>query len=426
MNKRDDTLQWFDKARFGLFVHFGLYSMLGRGEWVMNRENICPDEYRKLADKFRPDKFDADFICSLAAGAGMKYIVFTTMHHDGFRLYDTSLSDFCSVKTSAKRDFTAEVIAAARKHDLKIGLYHSLNNWFDKPDAVDALEDKGKYNTFIDNTFNRIRELLTKYSPVDILWYDGGWPFNSEGWQGIKMNELALSIQPQIIFNGRNGLPGDFGTPESHMTAPSPWRRWEACMTMNDSWGYNKGDSNWKSVKTMIKMLATAASGRGNLLLNIGPAGDGSIPEESVKRLTRVGEWMKINSEAIFTDEIFDYDMYTRGKGRSEWTNHGPFTASGNNLYLLGIKWMGSEYTLAGLESKVKKVSILGSQQEFKFTLQDNVLKVSGLPEEPPDRECTVLKMECESPPMIYRTGGMRVPRAPHPHYDPWPSDIKK
>ena len=173
-------------------------------------------------------------------------------------------------------------------------------------------------------------------------------------------------------------------------------------------------------------MLATAASGRGNILLNIGPSGDGSIPEESVKRLKRVGEWMKINSEAIFTDELFDYDMHTRGSGRSEWTNHGPFTASGNNLYLLGIKWMGSEYALAGLETKVKKVSILGGSKKYKFNYENNMLRVRDLPETPPDTECTVLKIECEGPPVIYRTGGMRVPRVPHPHYDAWPSDIKK
>ena len=426
MLEKENTLKWFCGARFGLFVHFGLYSMLGRGEWAMNREGILPKDYRKLADRFNPHKFDADAICALAVEAGMKYIVFTTMHHDGFRLYDTALSDFCSTRTAAKRDFTAEIMAAARNHGLKIGLYHSLNNWFDQPDAVDALENKGKYKIFMENTLNRIRELLEKYGPVEILWYDGGWPFNAKGWQADRMNKMVNSIQPQIIFPGRNGLPNDFATPEGHVSVPSPWRPWEACMTMNESWGFNKWDSNWKSVKTIIRMLTTVANGQGNLLLNIGPAGDGSIPRESVRILKRIGKWLKVNSEALTNTDKFDYDMYVRGNGRSEWSHQGVFTASGNNLYMLSIKWPGKEYSVAGLETMVKSVSILGDGKKYKFMQKNNVFSVSGLPEVPPDDECTVLKIECASPPVLYRTGGMRVPRVPHPHYDPWKSDIQK
>ncbi|MCK4983627.1 MAG: alpha-L-fucosidase, partial [Victivallaceae bacterium] len=305
MTIENSNIDWFVNARFGMFIHFGLFSMLTRGEWVMNKERIAPEEYRKLADEFNPVNFDADSLCSLAKEAGMKYIVFTTMHHEGFRLYDTALTDFCSTKTLANRDFVAEVIDAARKHGLKIGLYHSLNNWYDKPDAVEALENKVKYQEFINNTFARIRELLMKYNPVDILWYDGWWPFNAQEWKAEEMNKMARSIQPHLIINGRNGLPGDFSTPEGHMSQPSPWRPWEACMTLNDSWGYHKGDHNWKSVKDVIQMLGTAANGNGNLLLNIAPKGDGSIPGTSLKILKRLTHWMKINGEAIFNTDIF-------------------------------------------------------------------------------------------------------------------------
>ncbi|OGV39379.1 MAG: hypothetical protein A2020_09135 [Lentisphaerae bacterium GWF2_45_14] len=419
------NIEWFLQARLGLFVHFGLYSMLARGEWVMNREGIPVEEYRKLADRFNPEKFDPDFICSLAVEAGMKYIVFTTMHHEGFRMYDSSLTDYCSTKSAAKRDFVAEIISSAKKHGLKTGLYHSLNNWFDKPDAVDALEDKKQYDTFIDNTFSRIKELLTKYNPVDILWYDGWWPFNATGWQAERMNEMALSIQPQILFNGRNGLAGDFGTPEGHMSAPSPWRPWEACMTMNNNWGYHSGDNDWKSLQRIIRMLAAAASGKGNLLLNIGPMGDGFVPAESVETLKGLGKWLRVNGEAVFDTDILDFDLLSRGEHRGDWEHHGIFTASGNNLYLMAMNWMGPEYVLTGLETKVKKVSILGDAKKYHFSCNNGKMKISGLPENAPDKDCSVLKIECEAPPVIYRTGGMRIPATPHPHYDPCPSDIK-
>jgi len=414
----------FEDLRFGMFVHFGLYSMLARGEWVMNKERIALKEYSKLADQFDPVNFDADSLCCLAKNAGMKYIVFTTMHHEGFRMYDTELTDFCSNKTLAKRDFVAEIITAARKHGLKIGLYHTLNNWYDKPDATDALEDKVKYHKFIDNTFARIRELLTKYNPIDILWYDGWWPFNAKGWKAEEMNEMARSIQPHIIINGRNGLPGDFSTPEGHMSQPTPWRPWEACITLNDSWGYHKGDNNWKSVKDVIQLLATAANGKGNLLLNIGPKGDGSIPKASLKIIKRLAAWMEINSESIFNTEIFTCDPYKRGNGRNDFSPHGMLTASGHNLYLLATNWMGSKYVLNGLETLVKSVSILGSDNNYPFQWQDNLLTVSGLPEAAPDDECTVIKIECDAPASIYNCGGMRIPDVSHPRYDPCSSDI--
>ncbi|MEE8455289.1 MAG: alpha-L-fucosidase, partial [Limibaculum sp.] len=148
-------------------------------------------------------------MCDLAVRAGMRYIVFTTMHHDGFRLYETELSDFSTARTAADRDLVAELIEAARKRDLRVGLYHSLNNWHDKPDAVDALEDRGACRTFIASVFARIRELVTKYNPIDVMWYDGWWPFNAEEWKAEEMNAMVRSIQPHILFNGRNGLPGD-------------------------------------------------------------------------------------------------------------------------------------------------------------------------------------------------------------------------
>ena len=245
-----NKLDWFVQARYGMFIHFGVYSLLERAEWVLNREAIPMAEYKQLAARFTAEKFDADALCGLAVRAGMRYVVLTTMHHDGFRLYPTKLSDFCS-----KRDLVGEMVTAARKHGLRIGLYHSLNNQADQPDAVAALEDKQAYERFIANTFERFRELVTRYNPIDTLWYDGWWPFNAEGWRAEELNAMVRAIQPHILFNGRNGLPGDFATPEGHLGAPKPWRPWEACMTLNDSWGFHAGDHNWKKPGQIADML---------------------------------------------------------------------------------------------------------------------------------------------------------------------------
>ena len=424
MQNTNENMKWFVDARYGMFVHFGLYSMLGRGEWVMNRERIAPEEYRKLANDFNPEKFNADEICQLAVDGGMKYIVFTTMHHEGFRMYDSGLSDFCSTKTLAKRDFVAEIIKAARQRRLKIGLYHSLNNWFDKPDGVDALEDKDKYEVFIKNTFARIKELLTRYKPFDILWYDGWWPFNAEGWQAEEMNKMVRSIQDDIIINGRNGLPGDFATPEQHLTAPSPWRPWEACITLNDHWGYYPGDNNWKTPVEIIKTLLACGKGNGNLLLNIGPDGNGAVPEKSVEIIRKVGQWIKDGgSEAIAANNALPFSPTMREEGdRGDWNAHAVFTATGKNLFATFLYSPQKEWVLNGLECKVLSVSHQGKTMEFNN--EADCLKVTldaGFENE----FCPVLKIECDQKPSIYRTAGMRLPQVEHPRYDPCEPDIQ-
>lgn len=417
--------RWFPEARYGLFIHYGLYSLLARGEWVMNREAIPVAEYKKLADRFTAEKFDAAAICDLAVRAGMRYVVLSTMHHEGFRLYDTALSEFSTAKTAAKRDLVAELVAAARKRNLRIGLYHSLNNWTDQPDSVAALEDKAAYAKFIENTFARLRELVTKFNPIDVMWYDGWWPFNAEGWRAEEMNATLRKIQPHLIFNGRNGLPGDFATPEGHLGSPTPCRPWEACMTFNDSWGFHAGDHNWKTPGQVVDLLATCAQGRGNLLLNIGPRGDGSVPEESVRTLETVGAWLKRGGEeAIFGTDSFTFDLQAKGNHRGDWNHNGPFTAKGTALYQLVRRWPGETLVVAGVEARVRAVTLLGASRPLKFTQGDGKVTVTGLPATPFDLLCPVVRFDCDRPPSLYLTGGLRTPSVAHPHYDPCPSDL--
>jgi len=403
-----------------LFIHYGLYSLLERAEWVMNREQIPVAEYRQLAGRFTASRFDAGAICDLAVRAGMRYVVLTTMHHEGYRLYPTKLSDFCS-----SRDLVGELVTAARARGLRIGLYHSLNNWMDQPDMVAALEDKAAYETCIRATHERLRELVTRYNPIDVLWYDGWWPFNAEGWRAEEMNAMVRKIQPHILFNGRNGLAGDFATPEGHLGAPKPWRPWEACMTMNDSWGYHAGDHNWKNPGQVVDMLAACAQGRGNLLFNIGPRGDGSIPEESVRVLEAVGAWMKRGgAAAIFDTESFTFDLREKGDHRGDWSSNGPLTVRGQSLFQLVRHWPGTTLTLAGLTARVERATLLGTDQPLRFTQSADRVVVTGLPVAPPDPVCPIIRFDCDRLPALYLTGGLRVPRVPHPHYDPCPSDI--
>lgn len=420
-----DTLDsnWFTDARFGLFVHYGLYSLLERGEWVLNREKIPLQEYRQLASRFKAERFNADALCDLAAEAGMRYIIFTTMHHDGFCLYDTKLTDFNSV-AACGRDLVDEIVRAARKRGLRICLYHSLNHWSAQPDAVAALENKSARETFIAKTRERVRELVTRYNPIDVLWYDGWWPFDAKGWKAAEMNAMVRSIQPHIIFNGRNGLAGDFATPENHLGAPSPWRPWEACMTMNQSWGYHGGDHAWKSPAQIVDMLATVASRKGNLVLNVGPRGDGSVPDESVTILKTLGAWMKRCGESVFDTDMFTFDLRERGDHCADWSGHGPFTAKGNAFYLLAQRWPGSTLTICGLECTVRNVVLLGSDRKIAWKQSGDKVVLTSLPSDPPDPVCPVFRFDCDRKPVMYLCGGMRTPNVPHPHYDPCPSDI--
>src|SRR5213593_3479822 len=234
---RERRMQWWHAARFGMFIHWGLYSTLGRHEWVMENEGIPVSEYERLAPKFKPIPNAARAWAQLAKRAGMKYMVMTTKHHEGFCNFDTKTTKYCAPKQGPGRDLVKEYVEAARAEGLRVGFYYSLMDWH-HPDGARCANDEAARRRFVDYIHTHIRELMTNYGKIDILWYDVAWPLDVKGWESEKMNKMVFELQPDIIVNNRNKLPGDFATPEQRIEAETGGRAWEACMTLNDSWGY--------------------------------------------------------------------------------------------------------------------------------------------------------------------------------------------
>lgn len=395
MAERDQRMAWWREARFGMFIHWGLYSQLGRHEWVMNRERTPMAEYEKLAESWQVKPWPADEWARLAKESGMKYMVMTTKHHEGFCLWNTQQTPYNAYRLGPKRDLVAEYVEACRKHGLKVGFYYSLMDWH-HPDGALCAKDEAARRRFLDFTQGCVRELVSNYGKIDILWYDVSWPLASpEAWESARMNAMVREIQPHILINNRSQLPEDFGTPEEHVTAESEGRDWEACMTFNGSWGYMPiaPAEDWLRPRQVLDMLRVASSGQGNLLLNIGPKPDGSVPEEAYERLAPVGRWLAANGEAVYGKV---------DRARVEWVPTGGFSVKGNTAYFWCSRWPGSEVVIGGLTGcRVQKASILATGQAFPFEQSENRLVIRGLPETNPDPHAgvTVLKLECDAPP---------------------------
>ncbi|RLF19924.1 MAG: alpha-L-fucosidase [Thermoprotei archaeon] len=385
----EDRIKWFIEARFGMFIHWGLYSILGRAEWVMYLERIPKDEYAKLADKFKPDKFNADEWVEIAKNAGMKYMVFTSRHHDGFSLFDSAYSDFTSTKTAAGRDFIAEYVEACRRAGMRIGIYYSLLDWRWDAYWKGPKKDPEGWSKFLNYVHGQVEELCTNYGKIDILWYDGAWPYTAEDWKSEELNEKVRKLQPQIITNNRSKIPGDFETPEQHIPWWSPPKRpWEACITMNDSWGYFEADRNWKSPRQIIGILAQCVSLGGNLLLNVGPRADGTFPPEAIEILSEIGRWMRVHGDSIY------------GAGPCPFTTTvGPITAKGKKAYVHALRWPGKEICVAGVGNSVQSAYILTTGEEVKFEQIGDRVFFKNLPRLAPDPYDTVIVMELDSEP---------------------------
>ncbi len=361
---KDERMEWWRDARFGMFVHWGLYAVPagtyqgkridGIGEWIMQHAHIPVEEYEQYAAKFNPIGFNADEWVRLAKNAGMKYIVITSKHHDGFCLWDSKVTDWDVMDaTPFQRDILAELARACKKHDVKLCFYHSIMDWH-HPDAQrpfypnynDTSRSNPNFSRYAETYLKpQLAELLANYGPLGVLWFDGEWIKDWTEPQGKALYAWLLEIQPDLIINnrvgkGRKGMEGlsksdaeyagDFGTPEQQIPATGlPGVDWETCMTMNDTWGYKSYDDNWKSTEDLLRKLADIASKGGNFLLNVGPTPEGLIPTASVQRLEAMGEWMAVNGESI-------YGTTASPIGAPAW---GRCTAKGNKLYLHVFDW---------------------------------------------------------------------------------------
>ncbi|MBN1893459.1 alpha-L-fucosidase [bacterium] len=410
--ERSERMAWWREARFGLFIHWGLYAVpagkykgeevWGTGEWIMNSAPIPVPEYEAYAARFNPVHFNADEWAGLAADAGMKYLVITSKHHDGFCLWDSKISGYDVMdRTPFKRDILRELSEACRRRGIRFCLYHSIMDWH-HPDAqgifypaYNTSKTNPGFQRYVDTYLKpQLEELVSGYGPLGVLWFDGQWINDWTLQTGRDLYRFVRSLQPDIIVNNRVGKGGtglsgrkeesvgDFGTPEQEIPPQGLLGvDWESCMTMNDTWGFRESDLNWKSDTTLIWNLAETASKGGNFLLNVGPTAQGLIPQASVDRLHRMGQWLRINGEAIYRTR--ECQIPEQGKNLR-------FTQSpdGGTVYALYLGRPGRGVKIKGLPLLPdSQVFLLGHEKPLQWKCEGDALNIEipqPLAENPP------------------------------------------
>ncbi len=406
----EQRVKWFRDAGFGMFIHWGLYSLLGHGEWAQWRENIHPQEYRKLAYEFNPINFDPHSWIELAKKGGAKYVVFTTRHHDGFSLWDTKVSDFKSTNFSTQRDFVAEYINAVRDAGLNVGLYYSPMDWSwpglnlklpgDDPLAWQKFVEKGpEYDTqawgrFCEYVHEQVRELMTNYGKIDLLWYDGCWYQTPEQWQSHKLNRMVRDLQPHIVINNRAGIEEDYDTPENEMPIgiKPQSRPWEVCMCMNDSWGYIPGDQCYKTPQQLINTLVRVRSGGGNILLNISPDATGKIPLKNIENFQIIGKWLKDNGESFYGATLAKVSTH----GTGYYAQPGLLTAKpeSNTIYYHILRYLGKNDHCVKVDASITSASLLIDNSKVEYEQNGKMVYFKNLPKHAPDPWITVIKLQ--------------------------------
>ena len=354
-----DKMDWFRDAKLGIFIHWGIYSVNGIDEsWSFYNNYISYEDYMKQLDGFTASKYDPDAWVSLIKQSGAKYSVITTRHHDGVALWDSKYGDLNTKnRTPAKRDLISPFVKSLRKNDLKVGLYYSHSDWshpdYDqfRGDSLRYTDDPAKWKRFLKYRKGQISEINTQFKP-DLVWFDGDWEHSAEEWQAKETREMMLEQNPKVILNSRLNGFGDYATPEQGVPIHPPKGEWELCMTMNDSWGFQGNDSNYKSPYQIIRIFADVLAQGGNLLLDIGPKADGTIPAEQEHILKELGSWTQKNSEAIFG---------TRA-GIPSTHFYGPSTLSPDKqtLYLFIPHAPKGPIVVKGLKNEINRIRIVG------------------------------------------------------------------
>ncbi|GAB4383509.1 MAG: hypothetical protein Kow0022_03500 [Phycisphaerales bacterium] len=430
----DHRMDWFRQARFGMFIHWGLYSIpagewnenTGHGEWIRTTAQIPIDQYDRLLHQFNPLRFAPDAWVQIAKDAGMNYIVITTKHHDGFALFDSRVSDFDVMATPFHRDIMAELADACRRHGIRIGWYYSIMDWhhpdylprrnWELPARPVADADFDRYLAFL---HAQVTELLTNYGPVGIMWFDGEWESTWNHTLGQALYDLCRSLQPDVIVNNRvdvgrrgmagisdPGFAGDFGTPEQEVPPTGiPGVDWETCMTMNSHWGWNRHDADWKSTQDLIRLLVDVASKGGNLLLNVGPRPDGTFPPQAVRRLREIGDWMDVHSPAIYGTTASPFPHLDWGRATARVAD------DASTLYLHVFDWPHDHsLVVPNLGNDIRSATLLTDGNAPLSWHRTGTDVLIDLPPLMPDERCTVVALEIQGRPLIYETPAIEAP----------------
>ena len=425
--ERDARLKWFREARFGMFIHWGLYSQAagefdgkptpGAGEWIMADLKVPVSKYQSLVPQFNPVKFDAREWVRVAKNAGMKYITITTKHHDGFAIYPSTRTDWCITSTPFRRDPLKELAAACQEEGITLCFYYSTMDWhhpdyLPRPVWNDVATNEADFEKYVAYMKGELKDLLTNYGPIGTLWFDGCWEPTWTRERGQDLYAYLRTIQPTLIINNRVGatsgweewfkdpaaVGGDFGTPEQAIPVQGfgPNLTWESCMTMNRTWGFRKDDHDWKSTTTLVRNLIDCASKGGNYLLNVGPTGEGLIPAASVERLKEVGDWMQVNREAIYATTASPFARQFPW-GRCTTKANGKTTT----LYLHVFDWPGDgELLLPGLKNRIKSARLLAGGKKLATRRDDDGVTIA-LPASAPSIISATVVVEIEGAPDV-------------------------